>query len=151
MHIDKNRLRRTLAAVAITTSAGLALAAGGAVRAETNATPDPGAVEVTAGSHAEAPPGQRPGQVAAPAAHVVVAGDSYWAIAESFLDDDATPAEVLAKTEELMTLNSTRLGADDPAMIHPGDDVYLEKTRPAAEVVVREDARVLVAAAERSG
>ena len=151
MYIDKNRLRRALAAVAVTTSAGLALAAAGVVQAEINATPDPGPIHVAARSNPEAPPGRGPDRVSAPDSYVVVAGDSYWAIAESALGNDATPAQVLAKTEELMMLNSARLGSGDPAMIHPGDIVYLEDAVSAPEVVVREDARVLVAAAEELG
>ena len=69
----------------------------------------------------------------APAAHEVVAGDSYWAIAEAILGDDATPADVLEKTEALIVLNSPRLGYEDSQMLHPGDVVYLEG--PAATVV----------------
>jgi hypothetical protein len=66
---------------------------------------------------------------AAPATHEVVSGDSYWAIAESVLGAEATSAEVLAKTEALMALNGSRLGYEDPAMIHPGDVVLLEEAR----------------------
>ena len=62
----------------------------------------------------------------APAAHEVVAGDSYWAIAEAILGDEATPADVLEKTEALIALNSPRLGYEDSQMLHPGDVVYLE-------------------------
>jgi hypothetical protein len=81
----------------------------------------------SAASLAVQPAGDQP--TAAPAAHEVVAGDSYWAIAESVLGAEATAVEVLAKTEALMALNSSRLGYDDPAMIHPGDVVYLEEAR----------------------
>jgi hypothetical protein len=62
----------------------------------------------------------------APASHEAVAGDSYWAIAESTLGDEATPADVLEKTEALIALNSPRLGYEDAQMLHPGDVVYLE-------------------------
>jgi nucleoid-associated protein YgaU len=71
------------------------------------------------------------GEVAAqPATHQVVAGDSYWEIAESVLGADASPADVMAKTEQLIALNSARLGYDDPQMLHPGDEVRL--AAPAA-------------------
>jgi nucleoid-associated protein YgaU len=58
--------------------------------------------------------------------HTVVDGDSYWAIAESLLGAGAAPADVLAKTEQLIELNSARLGYTDPQMLHPGDIVYLD-------------------------
>jgi hypothetical protein len=70
---------------------------------------------------------------AATPSHHVVTGDSYWAIAESVLGADAAPADVLAKTEQLMELNRARLGYDDPQMLHPGDVVYLDD--PAATPV----------------
>ena len=66
-----------------------------------------------------------------PAAHDVVTGDSYWAIAQSFLGADAIPSAVLAKTEELIELNGARLGYEDPNMLHPGDVVYLAAPAPA--------------------
>jgi LysM domain len=70
----------------------------------------------------------------APASHEVIAGDSYWAIAESILGDEATPADVLEKTDALIALNSPRLGYEDSQMLHPGDVVYLED--PASTEVV---------------
>src|SRR3954454_14302118 len=76
-------------------------------------------------SAASAPAARDEGREA-PASHDVVAGDSYWAIAEATLGDSATPADVLAKSEELIELNSPRLGYDDPQMLHAGDVVYLE-------------------------
>jgi nucleoid-associated protein YgaU len=109
----------------------------------------PGDVVGVVAAESAAPAAPGPDRVAAPASHVVVAGDSYWAIAESVLGDDATRAEVLAKTEKLMALNSARLGSDDASMIHPGDVVYLAEVVSTPELIVREDARVLVAAAEQ--
>jgi nucleoid-associated protein YgaU len=61
--------------------------------------------------------------------HAVVAGDSYWAIAEQTLGTDAPPAAVLELTEDLIERNSPRLRYDDPHLIHPGDIVYV--TDPA--------------------
>lgn len=59
--------------------------------------------------------------------HVVVAGESYWKIAESQLneeqDDTVSPAEVVARTKALMELNAPRLGYENPAMLRPGDVV----------------------------
>ena len=57
--------------------------------------------------------------------HVVVAGDSYWEIAEETLGDEATAHEVLQLTSTLIDLNSSRLGYGDGRLIHPGDVVYL--------------------------
>jgi nucleoid-associated protein YgaU len=62
----------------------------------------------------------------APDSYDVVTGDSYWAIAESILGDAASPADVLEKTDELIEINSTRLGYEDPQMLHPGDVVFLQ-------------------------
>jgi LysM repeat protein len=79
------------------------------------------------------PTAERPEPAAVSAAtpsHRVVAGDSYWAIAESTLGANAAPADVLAKTEQLIVFNSTRLGYDNPQMLHPGDVVYLEALAP---------------------
>jgi LysM repeat protein len=93
-------------------------------------------VDVVAASSAPEPASS------APAAHQVVAGDSYWAIAESMLGDDATGAEVMAKTESLIALNSPRLGYENPQMLHPGDVVYLEEvatTTNAPSNVAAED------------
>jgi LysM repeat protein len=237
MYIHNTRLRRTLAAVALSI-AGLALAAGGVVRAGTDDAPDSSAHHVAGAQTADIPPGsardpvagaaerkvsvvdryqvvagdsywaiaeqQLPGDVGAdelsklaealidhnaqrlgyadpamikpgdvvdvvvvaprpaapvavaperavaPATHAVVAGDSYWAIAESGLGEGAAPADVRAMTEELSALNSARLRYDDPRMIQPGDVVYLEAAAaPTTGDIVREDARVLVAAAQQ--
>ena len=70
----------------------------------------------------------------APTAHEVVDGDSYWEIAESILGDEATPADVLEKTEDLIELNGRRLGYEDPQMLHPGDVVYLDEATSTTDV-----------------
>ena len=57
--------------------------------------------------------------------HTVVAGDSYWEIAEQTLGEEATAQDVLALTGELIDLNGPRLRYADSQMIHPGDVVYI--------------------------
>ena len=57
--------------------------------------------------------------------HVVVTGESYWAIAEEQLGDRASGSQVYAQTQALMDHNAPRLGYADPAMIQPGDVVQL--------------------------
>jgi nucleoid-associated protein YgaU len=57
--------------------------------------------------------------------HTVVAGDSYWEIAEEALGDAAAPQAVIELTRTLIDVNSPRLGYADQRMIHPGDVVYL--------------------------
>lgn len=57
--------------------------------------------------------------------HTVVVGDSYWAIAEADVGDDASVFDVVTRTHELMAGNADRFGYDDPRMIHPGDVVDL--------------------------
>ena len=77
---------------------------------------------------AVAPPPASPGDIGEPAASemdTVVAGDSYWEIAEEALGDGAAADEVLELTEDLIDINSPRLAYDNPWMIHPGDVVYL--------------------------
>ena len=62
-------------------------------------------------------------------AHVVVAGDSYWEIADDHLSTalarQATPAEVLDYTLELVSYNHPLLGHREPALIIPGELVVL--------------------------
>lgn len=71
------------------------------------------------------PPGQQ-------GAHRVVAGDSYWAVAEDHLDAEAgrevTEREIFDYVPTLIGWNAPRLGYDDPAMIHPGDVLYFAPT-----------------------
>lgn len=57
--------------------------------------------------------------------HVVVDGDSYWAIARARLGIDASRADVARYTTALMNLNAPVLGYDDPEMLHPGDVVSI--------------------------
>ena len=89
--------------------------------------------------HGLAAPGSEPGTVpVGVAAHVVEAGDSYWAIADAHLTTvlgrDPTPAEVHSATTALMEWNVDRLGHADPALIVPGETVLLEPATPAADV-----------------
>ena len=57
--------------------------------------------------------------------HVVVAGDSYWRIAESHLGPLASASEITAYTDVLMERNSPLLGYADRRLIRPGDIVQL--------------------------
>ena len=67
-----------------------------------------------------------PGElVALEGSYVVVAGDSYWEIAEDHLDPLASDLEVAVYTEELMHINSPVLGYSDERLIRPGDVVQL--------------------------
>jgi LysM repeat protein len=67
--------------------------------------------------------------------HVVQAGDSYWSIAEHIVahQRDDGGAAVVAATNELMDANAPRLGYSDPAMLHPGDVVYVSVATTQAE------------------
>jgi len=79
--------------------------------------------------------------------HVVVAGDSYWSIAERTALDRLGPEEARAGVVydlmlELIDRNAPRLGYDNPEMLHPGDEVWLgdssvePSTVPAAPTVL---------------
>ncbi|MEP7111915.1 MAG: hypothetical protein ABI862_01500 [Ilumatobacteraceae bacterium] len=57
--------------------------------------------------------------------YVVVAGDSYWQIAENRLGDEALPREVAAYTDELMQINAPMLDHADRRLIRPGDVLRL--------------------------
>ena len=57
--------------------------------------------------------------------YIVQAGDSYWHIAESHLDQLATGGEIAAYTQQLMALNAAALGYSDARLIRPGDVVQL--------------------------
>ena len=63
--------------------------------------------------------------------HVVVAGDSYWRIAESHLGPLASDFEIAAYTDVLMERNSPLLGYADRRLIRPGDIVQLVTPEPA--------------------
>ena len=67
-------------------------------------------------------------------AHQVVAGDSYWRIADEHLavalQREATPPEVMAYTEALVSFNRDLLGHRDPTMIMPGELVVLAGAAP---------------------
>jgi LysM repeat protein len=85
------------------------------------------------------------GATMAPDSYTVVAGDSYWEIAESIVGDEATPSDVLDKTEELIEINSARLGYEDPQMLRPGDVVFVQDVASTTYVPVDEGADTEVA------
>lgn len=63
--------------------------------------------------------------------HVVVEGDTYWAIATQraialYGADGAYASRVFELSEDLQDLNWPRLGYEDRPMLQPGDIVYLE-------------------------
>ena len=62
--------------------------------------------------------------------HVVVAGDSYWRIAETHLGPLASGPEIAAYTDVLMERNSPLLGYADRRLIRPGDIVQLVTPEP---------------------
>lgn len=62
--------------------------------------------------------------------YVVVAGDSYWAIAEDHLDAASNDAEVAVYTAELMKINDPLLGYADEKLIRPGDVLQLALPEP---------------------
>jgi nucleoid-associated protein YgaU/two-component SAPR family response regulator len=64
--------------------------------------------------------------------YTVVAGDSYWGIAEHHLDS-ARNSDVAAYSAELMELNAPELGYGDPRLIHPGDVIHLDAKPDALE------------------
>ena len=65
--------------------------------------------------------------------YVVVAGDSYWRIAENNLDPSATDGDIAAYTRELMNINARTLGYRDQRLIRPGDVVQLSLPTVAAD------------------
>ncbi len=72
-------------------------------------------------------------------AHEVVAGDSYWAIADdhltSTLERDVTDSEVLRYTDELISMNHQLLGHRDPALILPGELVVFSSVGGAPRAI----------------
>jgi nucleoid-associated protein YgaU len=63
--------------------------------------------------------------------YVVVAGDSYWQIAEDHLDPSAGASEVAAFTRDLMRVNAPLFGYADQRLIRPGDIVLLGVPEPS--------------------
>jgi hypothetical protein len=118
--ILNNRVRRTVAASAVAASSvAMAIVVAGAARAETAGPPDRAPTDLSLSVRVEAPPlseGVEDSDVGASftvlAEHQVVAGDSFWAIAEGFLPDDATEGEVLTITQAMTAYNAPRLGYD---------------------------------------
>ena len=66
--------------------------------------------------------------------YTVVAGDSYWAIAEDHLDTPASGSEVAAYAAELMDVNAPTLGYPDRRLIRPGDVLTAVGTQKIANV-----------------
>ncbi|MEO8265572.1 MAG: LysM peptidoglycan-binding domain-containing protein [Ilumatobacteraceae bacterium] len=62
--------------------------------------------------------------------YVVVAGDSYWRIAETHLGPLASAPEIAAYVEALMERNAPLLGYADGRLIRPGDIVQLVTPEP---------------------
>jgi hypothetical protein len=80
---------------------------------------------------AGSPPSASPGApFHADGDYVVVAGDSYWAIAEHHLDATSNDAEVAIYTAELMKINAPLLGYADEKLIRPGDVLQLTLPEP---------------------
>ena len=67
-------------------------------------------------------------------AYTVVAGDSYWQIAEEQLADSASNAQIAAYTHDLMSANAPVLGYSDDRLIRPGDVLQLGVPQPGAVV-----------------
>jgi LysM domain len=63
-------------------------------------------------------------------AYVVVAGDSYWQIAEDHLDPSASAGEIASFTRDLIDINAPVLGYSDQRLIRPGDVVLLGLPTP---------------------
>ena len=57
--------------------------------------------------------------------YTVVAGDSYWQIAEAHLDDSASNAQIATYTAELIRSNAPLLGRSHDRLIRPGDVLQL--------------------------
>jgi nucleoid-associated protein YgaU len=93
---------------------------------------NPGDIVEIVALGASSPPPADIGEAAGSEIETVVAGDSYWEIAEEALGDGATQHDVLELTEDLIDLNSPRLAYDNPWMLHPGDVVYLAEPAAAA-------------------
>ncbi len=72
----------------------------------------------------------------APGEHLVVAGDSYWRIAEAQLEavhgEQPAAVDVLGYTERLIAANAPRLDHDDRHLILPGESVVLVPDAAAA-------------------
>jgi hypothetical protein len=80
--------------------------------------------------------------------YVVVAGDSYWRIAEAHLGLLASPMEIAAYTDVLMERNSPLLGYADRRLIRPGDIVQLNTPEPPAVAAVLDSPEVTTDEAE---
>jgi hypothetical protein len=75
------------------------------------------AAAVTAVRGDRAKPGDR--------THVVLAGESLWAIASDLLGSEATPAEVAREVHRMWQLNRDRIGTGDPDLLMTGTKLVL--------------------------
>jgi hypothetical protein len=57
--------------------------------------------------------------------HVVLVGESLWAIASDLLGPEATPAEVAREVHRLWQLNRNRIGTGDPDLLMTGTELLL--------------------------
>jgi hypothetical protein len=57
--------------------------------------------------------------------HVVLAGESLWAIASDLLGDEATPAQVAREVHRLWQLNRNRIGTGDSDLLMTGTELVL--------------------------
>jgi nucleoid-associated protein YgaU/two-component SAPR family response regulator len=72
--------------------------------------------------------------------YTVVAGDSYWQIAEDHLDNSASNAQVAVYTAELIRINAPVLRHSHARLIRPGDVLQLGLQEPDAGVPAPVDA-----------
>jgi hypothetical protein len=75
----------------------------------------------------------QPPVVPAAERYVVVAGDSYWKIADDHLEPTASAGDIAAFTSQLMRINAPALDYSDERLIRPGD--ILEVRREHSEAV----------------
>ena len=66
--------------------------------------------------------------------YTVVAGDSYWQIAEDHLDNSATNAQIAVYTADLIRINAPILRHSHARLIRPGDVLQLGLQEPDAAV-----------------
>ena len=96
-------------------TASLSTAISGPVAAPRRTATAPTAPRRAAGRRAR--PGDR--------IHIVLAGESLWAIATDLLGRDAAPAEVAREVERLWRLNRARIGTGNPDLLFTGTTLVL--------------------------
>ncbi len=89
------------------------------------ATPATGAVGSVPASGVDATPSSDALEPASSLHHVVIAGDSYWGIAEAHLEraGPATAHEIAMFSDALVAINAPLLGHDIETLLVPGDEV----------------------------